>query len=140
MHRDDMFLYESLEQQGIIFSEPVPSPSYSIDHFLAHDMSFDLEMGPKNFLRTIHSPGHTPGSCCFYSEYFDEPLLFSGDTLFRGSIGRVDLPGGNGEDIFKSIKSHILTLPEETEVIAGHGPTTLIGLEKKHNPFVGTRP
>jgi glyoxylase-like metal-dependent hydrolase (beta-lactamase superfamily II) len=83
-------------------------------------------------LRVIHTPGHTPGSVSFYTE----GMLFSGDTLFRGSIGRTDLPGGDYAQEMASIVDRLLALPEETVVLPGHMDETRIGLERQTNPFV----
>ncbi len=77
--------------------------------------------------------GHSPGGLCFYSER--DKLLLSGDVLFAGSIGRSDLPGGNGKDLIEGIRKKLFVLPEEVKVIPGHGPVTTIGEEKRHNPF-----
>ena len=137
LHRDDLFLYRDLSLQGSFFGQSVSEASYAIDFYLEQDMDLGLGKEVCSFLKTLHTPGHTPGSCCFYSDYFDEPLLFSGDTLFSQSIGRVDLPGGDGDKILRSIKKDLFTLPAETVVITGHGSMTQIGFEKKHNPFVG---
>ena len=136
LHKGDQFLYDALPMQGTFFRQIVGIPK-AIDSYLEDGEEFgfeDPEM--KNFLKTIHTPGHTPGSCSFYTEYFDEPIAFAGDTLFQQSIGRTDLPGGDSNLIIKSIKSRLLTLPDETKVIAGHGPDTRIFDEKKYNPFV----
>ena len=84
-------------------------------------------------VRLIHTPGHTPGSSVFYIP--DAGLLFSGDTLFRESIGRTDLPGGSYEDELDSIKNKLFCLPDDTEVLTGHGPSTTIGWEKQNNPY-----
>jgi len=84
--------------------------------------------------RVIHTPGHTPGSICLYCA--SESLLFSGDTLFHLGVGRADLPGGNGRMLLQSIKERLFTLPDNTVVYPGHGPSTTIGLEKRRNPFV----
>jgi hydroxyacylglutathione hydrolase len=84
--------------------------------------------------QVLHTPGHTEGSICLYFE--PEKLLIAGDTLFAGSIGRTDLPGGNYEKIIRSIHDKVLTLPDETVVIAGHGAPTTIGDERETNPFV----
>ena len=138
LHRDDLFLYRDLEKQGLFFGASVASPHYSIDHYLEHDMSFDLGEDLKSFLKTLHTPGHTPGSCCFYTDYFDRPILFSGDTLFYQSIGRTDFPGGDSLRIMKSIKNIIFNLPGETTVVAGHGKGTQIYFEKKSNPFLSS--
>ena len=84
--------------------------------------------------KVLHTPGHSPGSCCFLFE--KENLLVSGDTLFRMSIGRTDLMGGDFNQITNSIKGNIYTLPDDTEVIPGHGDKTIIGEEKIHNMFI----
>ena len=87
----------------------------------------------------MHTPGHTPGSICFYLESASEnPLLLAGDTLFRGSIGRTDLWGGSLPEIRRSIRERLFSLPENTLVIPGHGPPTTIGAERETNPFVGS--
>ena len=86
-------------------------------------------------LEVFHTPGHSPGSVSFYIR--DENVLIAGDTLFAGSIGRTDLPGGDHATLIKSIKEKLFTLPPETMVYPGHGPETTIGDEKRYNPFVG---
>jgi glyoxylase-like metal-dependent hydrolase (beta-lactamase superfamily II) len=82
--------------------------------------------------RLIHTPGHTPGGCCLYFEA--EKLLVAGDTLFAGSVGRTDLPGGNGEVLEASLR-RLKALPDDTRVICGHGPMTTLGVEKRGNPY-----
>jgi glyoxylase-like metal-dependent hydrolase (beta-lactamase superfamily II) len=82
-------------------------------------------------LRVIHTPGHTPGCICLYTEGH----LFSGDTLFAGSVGRTDLPGGNGRELRESIAAKLASLPDDTLVHPGHGPDTTIGRERRVNPF-----
>jgi hydroxyacylglutathione hydrolase len=82
----------------------------------------------------LHTPGHTQGSVCLH--FAPEKLLLAGDTLFAGSIGRTDLPGGDGKQILRSIHDRVLTLPDETRVIPGHGPATTIGEERATNPFL----
>lgn len=79
-------------------------------------------------------PGHCPGSLCFYSP--DHEILFGGDVLFAGSIGRTDLPGGDHKLLIRGIQEKILALPDETTVLPGHGPTTTIGEERRNNPFL----
>lgn len=86
----------------------------------------------KSSLRVVHTPGHTPGSVSFLGD----GIVFSGDTLFFGGVGRTDLPGGSTKDLEKSIKEKILTLPPETIVLPGHGPKTSVGEEKESNPFL----
>ena len=84
-------------------------------------------------MQVLHTPGHTPGSICLYIR---SERVFTGDTLFAGSVGRVDLPGGSPADLQNSIREKLLTLPEKVIVHPGHGPDTTIGKEKKDNPFI----
>lgn len=84
--------------------------------------------------RVLHTPGHTQGSICLH--FAPLKMVLAGDTLFAGSIGRTDLPGGNGEQILHSIQNRLLTLPDETKVVPGHGPVTTIGAERRTNPFL----
>jgi hydroxyacylglutathione hydrolase len=92
-----------------------------------------LLVGATEF-HVLHTPGHTPGSISLYAPA--ENKLVAGDTLFRDSIGRTDLPGGDGRQILRSIHDKLLPLPEETIVIPGHGANTTIGREKRMNPFL----
>jgi glyoxylase-like metal-dependent hydrolase (beta-lactamase superfamily II) len=85
-------------------------------------------------LTILKTPGHTPGGLCFYCP--DEDVLWAGDTLFQGSIGRTDLPGGNFEQIAASIRDVLFTLPPTTQVFTGHGPSTTIEYEQKYNPYI----
>ncbi len=136
LHKDDLELYQALEHQGLIFGMEVGKPGH-IDHFFEDEEPIGIESeGLQNLLKTIHTPGHTQGSCCFFAEDLDTPILFSGDTLFKGSIGRTDLPGGDFDQIMISLKRKIINLPDETIVISGHGPKTKIAFEKKQNPFL----
>lgn len=86
-------------------------------------------------LQVLHTPGHSPGGVCFYTEGH----AFVGDTLFQGSIGRTDLQGGSFDTLKSSIQNKLFTLGDEVIVYTGHGPETTIGAEKKYNPFVGLR-
>jgi glyoxylase-like metal-dependent hydrolase (beta-lactamase superfamily II) len=88
--------------------------------------------------QVIHTPGHTQGSVCLHFAPLN--LLVAGDTLFAGSIGRTDLPGGNSGQIIDSIQSRLLALPQQTRVLPGHGPATTIGAERKSNPFLRNLP
>jgi glyoxylase-like metal-dependent hydrolase (beta-lactamase superfamily II) len=85
----------------------------------------------------LHTPGHTQGSVCLH--FVPLKMLIAGDTLFAGSIGRTDLPGGDGRQIIRSIQSRLLCLPDETRVIPGHGPDTTIAQERGTNPFLIVR-
>lgn len=85
-------------------------------------------------VEVIHTPGHTRGHCCFYNA--NDGILFSGDHLFAGSIGRTDLPGGSYTTLMESMKAKILPLPPETMVLPGHGPSTTLAAERELNPFL----
>ena len=85
-------------------------------------------------IRVIHTPGHSPGGVCFYLP--EDACLFCGDTLFAGSVGRADLPGGNAKQLIQSIEERLLTLPPETRVLSGHGPASTIGWERENNPYI----
>ncbi len=100
-------------------------------HFLEHGdkISFDEDK-----LEVIFTPGHSPGSICFYCK--EQNFLIGGDVLFYESIGRTDLPGGNHQQLLNSIQKKLFVLPDETIVYPGHGPQTTIGHEKKYNPFL----
>jgi glyoxylase-like metal-dependent hydrolase (beta-lactamase superfamily II) len=88
----------------------------------------------KNQFKILQVPGHSPGHVAFYHEESNQ--IWGGDVLFRQSIGRTDLPGGDFEQLKNSIEVNLFTLPEETTVLPGHGPTTTIGFERLNNPFV----
>ncbi len=93
-----------------------------------------LTLGEEMLFEVIHAPGHTEGSICLYDR--KRALIFVGDVLFSGSVGRTDLPGGDHETLMRSIRDHLLPLPDETRVLPGHGPVTTIGVERETNPFV----
>ena len=100
-------------------------------HFLAQG---DIIKSGDNYLKVLPAPGHSPGSICFYCEA--QKFLIGGDVLFRDSIGRTDLPGGNHAALIHSIRTQLFVLPDDVIVYPGHGETTTIGYEKKHNPFL----
>ena len=130
LHPDDLFLYDGFLVQAAMFGWQV-RPVLPVQHALKHEET--LTFG-KRSLDVLHTPGHTPGSCCF--RLADEALLLAGDTLFQRSIGRTDLPGGDYPTIERSIRERIYTLDPDTRVIPGHGPPTTVGDERRQNPFV----
>ncbi len=133
MHEGDGPLYENLAEQGKAFGIPMDKPG-EIDRPLVHGQKIPVGTGA---LHVLHTPGHTPGSLSFRMEGAEEDILFSGDTLFRRSIGRTDLWGGSQDQILDSIRREILTLPGGLRVVPGHGPDTTIAEEGRRNPFVG---
>lgn len=131
-NKGDEFLLEQLPAQLKLFgfkenNEPAPK----IGKYLNEG---DIVTFGKQKLHILYVPGHSPGSIVFYNEM--EGYLIAGDVLFRGSIGRTDLAGGNYEQLIEGIRSKLLTLSSETVVYPGHGPKTTIGEEKKNNPFL----
>jgi glyoxylase-like metal-dependent hydrolase (beta-lactamase superfamily II) len=134
LHRDDLFLYEGAVQQGRMFGLDV-QPQPKIDRFYAEGES--LTFG--DYVVDIrHTPGHCPGGVCLaIGRAGDQGReLFVGDTLFAGSIGRTDLPGGDLDTLLSSIRNELFVYPEATVVHSGHGPDTTIGEERRTNPFL----
>ena len=133
-HRADEFLLEDINRQLQMFGLPYTNTSFKpvIGHYLNEG---DIITYGNQSLKVMHVPGHSPGSIVFYNEAAGS--LFGGDVLFHSGIGRTDLPGGDFDELVKNIQSKLFTLPDETIVYSGHGPTTTIGFEKKYNPFVG---
>ena len=130
LHPDDRELWDILEVQCRMFGVayvPVPAP----DYWLKDEEK--LIIGSLEG-RALHTPGHTPGSMCFH--FPSARVVLSGDTIFRGAIGRTDLWGGDYNAIECSIRERLYTLSEDTAVVTGHGPETLIGVERKGNPYV----
>jgi hydroxyacylglutathione hydrolase len=134
IHRDDRWLYDNVEMQAGVFGLRAPPPCKPTRELAGGEV---IPFGRREG-RALHTPGHTPGSLCLYLESPGErPLLFSGDTLFAGNIGRTDLWGGSAEQIMKSIRGPIFDLPDETVIIPGHGPLSTIAAEREDNPIVG---
>jgi len=130
LHPDDRKLWEMLETQCRMFGvpyAPVPLPDYWLKD------EEEIAVGDVKGV-ALHTPGHTPGSMCFFFQ--QGRLLLAGDTLFRGGIGRTDLWGGDAQAIERSIRERLYTLEEATRVVTGHGPETDIGFEREYNPFV----
>lgn len=154
MNEDDLVLYGTMEAQARWIRMPMPAIA-QVDEFLREGTT--VKWGNYE-LRVIHTPGHTEGSVCLFlpkeatrilapheasrtdtrsRAALESPnVLFAGDTLFAGSIGRTDLWGGSPEDILRSIQTKLMTLPDDTIVYPGHGPATTIGEERETNPFL----
>lgn len=104
---------------------------YQADHFLQDGDEFDLA---GFHIKMLLTPGHTPGGCCYY--FKDQKIVASGDTLFCGSVGRSDLPGGSMSALLRSIRERLMMLPDDTRVLAGHNSCTTIGTERRSNPYL----
>ena len=129
IHAAEQPLYDAAPAQGLMLGIQIgPLPPAEV----YWEEGDTVEIGELSG-RIIHAPGHTPGGCCLYFEA--QKVVFSGDLLFRGSIGRTDLPGGHGPTIFESLAT-VAALPEDTLVLSGHGPETTIGQERRTNPFL----
>ena len=130
IHQADAPMLERVAKTAAMYGLPgenSPQP----DHLLEDGML--IEFGTHR-LQVIHTPGHTPGGCCLYLE--PENKLIAGDTLFADGVGRTDLPGGSHQQLVASIKTRLFILPDQVQVYPGHGPTTTIGHEKRHNPYL----
>ena len=134
LHRDDEFLYNGVAEQGRMFGLAVQSQQ-PIDRFYSPGSPFRFGDCVADVL---HTPGHCPGGVCLAIGRSDDNArdLFVGDTLFAGSIGRTDLPGGDLDTLLRSIRQVLFAFPDETNVYSGHGPVTTIGQEKRTNPFL----
>lgn len=134
LHRDDQFLYDQAVAHGRMFGLSVEPPP-PVDHY--YGAGETLQFGNCDVV-VHHTPGHCPGGVCLQIGARGEPGtdLFVGDTLFAGSIGRTDLPGGNYEVLMRSITEVLFPLGDEAVVYSGHGPVTTIGDERRTNPFV----
>lgn len=130
MHAADQGLYDRLDVQAGWAGMPTPE-RVVIDRYLEDNETLQL-LGLE--IHVLHTPGHSPGSVSFYLPSLSK--VISGDALFRNSIGRTDLPGGNHEQLIQAIQTRLLTLPDDTGVYPGHGPSTTIGFEKRTNPFL----
>ncbi|MCY7421085.1 MAG: MBL fold metallo-hydrolase [Chitinophagaceae bacterium] len=133
----ELFLHPNEEQMLLL--SPQAAKMYGIQltaykgalHFLKGG---DVVTLGGETLQVLDAPGHSPGSICLYSQA--DRFIIAGDVLFKESVGRTDLPGGNHQALLTSIREQLFTLPEEVVVYPGHGPTTTIGHEKKYNPFL----
>jgi len=130
LNQNDYALLKMLDVQAAWIGVPTPG-KVEIDHSVTTGETVSAGSHTANVL---HTPGHTEGSICLYFEA--EKKLIAGDTLFAGSIGRTDLPGGSMQKIMRSLHDTVLALPDETVVIPGHGEVTTIGEERESNPFL----
>jgi hydroxyacylglutathione hydrolase len=133
LNHNDYTLLKMLDLQADWVGMQSPG-KVEIDHSLNEQ---DTVKAGSLIANVMHTPGHTEGSICLY--FPAEKKLIAGDTLFAGSIGRTDLPGGSFENIMRSLHDKLLSLPDETAVVPGHGPLTSIGVERESNPFLKTR-
>ena len=129
LHPGDYVLWRAKGGAGLFgFNiDPGPEPTIDLSQFTR------LRLGEVEF-EVRHAPGHTPGHVIFYCA--QEGLAFCGDVIFQGSIGRTDLPGGDYDTLIHSIRTQILTLPDDTRLLSGHGPETTVGEERRSNPFL----
>jgi glyoxylase-like metal-dependent hydrolase (beta-lactamase superfamily II) len=132
LHSDAAERLKDLPDTGLRFTGSKFPEAATPDRLLTTEPE-TIELGAIK-LETLYSPGHAPGHLAFYMR--DAGVVFSGDALFAGSIGRTDLPGGDHARLLPSIHEQLLTLPDETTVLAGHGGATTIGQERKTNPFL----
>jgi glyoxylase-like metal-dependent hydrolase (beta-lactamase superfamily II) len=131
IHHNEIPVLKSVEVYG---------PNYGFKNYQSTEADYFLKAGEqlsvgKESIEILFVPGHAPGHLVFYHKLSNQAIV--GDTIFRGSIGRTDLPGGDHALLLSKIKSELLTLPEETVLFPGHGPSTTVKYEKSTNPFVG---
>jgi glyoxylase-like metal-dependent hydrolase (beta-lactamase superfamily II) len=128
LHEADAPVLATVSHQSRSFGmNPVSSPA--ADRLLKHG---DLIAAGEVSLKVLHTPGHTPGGISL----LEQGMVFTGDALFAGSIGRTDFPGGDLMTLLRAIKTHLMTLPDDTKVFSGHGPASTIGEERRENPFL----
>jgi hydroxyacylglutathione hydrolase len=129
-HPADLPILGMMEMQAAWLGVPTPE-KVALDQSADHGLSVGI---PTLEAEVIHTPGHTPGSLCLY--FPKQELLLAGDTLFAGSVGRTDLPGGDTRALLRSIHTRLMTLPEQTLVVPGHGEETTLAQESETNPFL----
>lgn len=129
--KEDEPLGQRVKQQAMMFGVDEKVDDVEIDQYLRDGDVIKIGNGK---LKVIAVPGHSPGSIALYDE--EDGFVIVGDALFKGSIGRTDLPGGNHTQLLSSIRNRLLTLPQTTKVFSGHGPSTTIGEENLYNPFL----
>lgn len=130
-HQDEDPVLRAVSSYASNYGFPAYEPC-EVDHFISEG---DVVKFGRTAIQVLWVPGHAPGHVIFYDQ--ESKTCIGGDTLFQGSIGRTDLPGGDHHTLLQAIKTKMFSLPDEVKVYPGHGPSTTIGEEKKHNPFVG---
>lgn len=130
LHKNEKAVLEFAPSSGLMYSMPFDNYTGDLIYLQERDT---ISIGADK-LKILFTPGHSPGSLSFYCER--DKFVISGDALFKNSIGRTDLPGGDHELLIKSIKENLLALPDETLVYSGHGPVTTVGEERANNPFL----
>jgi len=129
-HEDDLPVFKDAHRHGLVFGFEVDELP-AIKGFLNEGQVITFG---NSSLQVFYVPGHSPGSLAFFNS--EQKFVIVGDVLFKGTIGRTDLPGGNYDQLIKSINTKLMILPPDTEVISGHGPSTTIGAEALSNPFL----
>lgn len=130
LHEKEKQVLEFAPASGLMWN--MPFDNYQGEFILMKEGDI-IKLGDDE-LKVIEAPGHSPGHLCFYCE--KQQIVIGGDVLFKRSIGRTDLPGGNYDTLIKSIREKLFVLPDDTKVYSGHGEPTTIGEEKRHNPFL----
>ena len=130
IHEGEKKVLEFAPSSGLMYNMPFDNYSGTYD-FIGEGELIALD---NDSLKALLTPGHSPASLSFYNE--KDEFIISGDVLFRQSIGRTDLPGGDYDRLIESIRTQLFTLPDETKVFSGHGPETSIGYERRNNPFL----
>ena len=130
LHENEKAVLAFAPTSGLMYN--MPFDNYK-GEFILLSAGDTISLG-KYVLKVLLVPGHSPGSLAFYCA--EDKFVISGDALFKNSVGRSDLPGGNHEQLIKSIKENLLALPDDTVVYSGHGPVTIVGDEKKNNPYL----
>ncbi len=130
IHEKEKAVLAFAPTSGLMYD--MPFDNYTGDVILLNEGD-TIKLG-NDELKILLTPGHSPGSLSFYCQ--QDKFVISGDVLFKNSVGRSDLPGGNHEQLIKSIKDHLLTLPNDTIVYSGHGPATTVGEERRENPYL----
>lgn len=129
MHQKEISVFDSGKHVSAMYGLPYKEGIYNEDYLLN---GMQLQIGHISF-RVLFTPGHSPGSVCFY--FNEQDILLAGDLIFKGSVGRTDLPGGDQTALINSVRQEVFVLPDQTLIYSGHGEPTEVGHEKLHNPF-----